>query len=996
MADPNQNPPPLLLFPASDSLAPDAFRPVPATASLFPTEDGEADSFLGQTAEPSVGQTTQPQIPFFTTASSASASDPFANISQPASLPTQAQQSTTLTTNPTQPPLYAPSSSCHQPVSFSSPAPPQPSQQYSSGPPIGTPSNRQGPPMSAPHDPNAPPPTGPPQGRTGGFGGVKLGQGYKPVLHPMGGVGSTPTSTPPMGTLPLGGPPMGAPPTGAPPTGPPGLPMFDSSRPPPTSADLHHAQSTGPQSGASPGPGGTPYHPVQPHWFYCKEFDRGEVWNPFSIMDSIRLDEALHASYNNLNEDIIISTNGGRYDVNIQQRQRHAVYWDERPSSVRRCTWFYKSDGENRFLPYEEALADKLEQEYETAVLNNVWHKRLEFADGETIVMHNPNVIVHFRPPSRADDFGTSPDGQMRPRVVKRGVDDVENIDQGEPNQIDHLVFIAHGIGPVCDLRFRGIVECVDDFRSVSLGLMRSHFKHSQEDGRTGRIEFLPVYWYDALHGDATGVDRRLRRITLPSISRLRRFTNDTLLDILFYSSPSYSQKIAEHVCSEINRLYQLFQDRNPDFRGQASIVGHSLGSLIVFDLLSHQGDGQPNLQTTDSHTDTPVTPDQSLALPGDELTENVANEEAEEEVMTLDSALAQLGLIDFLPKFQEERIDIETLLMCSDSDLKEMGLPLGPRKKLGGFLKEQATKEERNRKAREARMKAEAEKQAREVLERERQEASSASQFNDVSAHSVHIDFEPGSEGVGQPLVRYSQLDFKPQAFFAIGSPIGMFLTVRGVSRVGEEYKLPTCDGFFNMFHPFDPVAYRMEPLVHSDMADVKPFLMPHHKGRKRFHLELRESLSAFGSDLKRNLIDSMKKTWKSIHEFALAHRSGAEAAVPAVSSEEMEAVAEKLSMEEMARQEQEREGLSSGPSTECELRLGQLNNGRRIDYVLQEAPLESFNEYLFALGSHTCYWDSEDTVLLILKEVYASLGVFPLVHGPKQDSTPATPLHH
>ena len=75
----------------------------------------------------------------------------------------------------------------------------------------------------------------------------------------------------------------------------------------------------------------------------------------------------------------------------------------------------------------------------------------------------------------------------------------------------------------------------------------------------------------------------------------------------------------------------------------------------------------------------------------------------------------------------------------------------------------------------------------------------------------------------------------------------------------------------------------------------------------------ELRESLTAFGSDLKRNLIDSMKRTWKSIHEFALAHRSGAEGSVPAVTSEEMEAVAEKLSMEEMARQEQERDGLSS-----------------------------------------------------------------------------------
>lgn len=36
----------------------------------------------------------------------------------------------------------------------------------------------------------------------------------------------------------------------------------------------------------------------------------------------------------------------------------------------------------------------------------------------------------------------------------------------------------------------------------------------------------------------------------------------------------------------------------------------------------------------------------------------------------------------------------------------------------------------------------------------------------------------------------------------------------------------------------------------------------------------------------------------------------------------------------------------------------IGQLNKGRRIDYVLQEKPIEKLNEYLFALSSHLCYW--------------------------------------
>lgn len=41
-----------------------------------------------------------------------------------------------------------------------------------------------------------------------------------------------------------------------------------------------------------------------------------------------------------------------------------------------------------------------------------------------------------------------------------------------------------------------------------------------------------------------------------------------------------------------------------------------------------------------------------------------------------------------------------------------------------------------------------------------------------------------------------------------------------------------------------------------------------------------------------------------------------------------------------------------------EIDFPLGKLNDSKRIDYVLQEAPLEFINEYIFALSSHVCYW--------------------------------------
>jgi len=129
----------------------------------------------------------------------------------------------------------------------------------------------------------------------------------------------------------------------------------------------------------------------------------------------------------------------------------------------------------------------------------------------------------------------------------------------------------------------------VDDFRVIAQQLVQSHYKNSTDMGLVGRVEVLPISWHGHLHSEELGIDEKLKSITLESIPRLRNFTNDTLLDVLFYTSPKYCQKSMNTVADALNDVYLKYRMRHPEFNGGVSLAGHSLGSLILFDLLCHQ-----------------------------------------------------------------------------------------------------------------------------------------------------------------------------------------------------------------------------------------------------------------------------------------------------------------------------------------------------------------------------------------------------------------------
>ncbi|XP_014863931.1 PREDICTED: phospholipase DDHD2 isoform X1 [Poecilia mexicana] len=694
-----------------------------------------------------------------------------------------------------------------------------------------------------------------------------------------------------------------------------------------------------------------PYQEVQPHWFFCRQADDCESWHPFSREDSDKLENAFN-TVREQEEDIVVAVEGERYDVHIKERMRFAVYWDQAPAEVRRCTWFYKGDKDTRFFPYPEEFSKRLEEAYMIAVTLDEWKRKLDFPTGETVILHNPKLIMHYQPIGLQDEWASSPSDQSRPCTVKRGVENISvEIPEGEPEKVDHLVFMVHGIGPACDLRFRSIVQCVNDFRSVSLSLLASHYRRSQQEGHVGRVEFLPVNWHSALHGDATGVDEDIQRITLPSISRLRHFTNDTLLDLFFYNSPTYCQTIVDTVASEVNRLHALFQQRHPEFDGKVSVVGHSLGSLILFDLLTNQRNR--------SRAREGVPSGEHSALNSD----------------TLEQMLTKLDLQQYLQTLLAENVDMESLALCQDSDLRNLGIPLGPRKKILHYIRKKRLPEDYKMAPGHQTSDSGPPQVTSEGIQSSELPGQESSLHNKPSTTGA-VDYEYFDVGIGQSnggiakgqvSIDYPQLAFYPETFFAFGSPIGMFLTVRGLKRIDPNYSFPTCKSFYNIYHPYDPVAYRIEPMIVSEV-DLEPMLIPHHKGRKRMHLELKDSLTRMSMDLRNNVLGSLRTAWQSFTRPV--------AALPP--AEEGEATNDTTPQEDQAGVCTEAECSASAEQAEQpEIEMGMLNGGRRIDYVLQEKPIESFNEYLFAIQSHLCYWESEDAALLLLREIYDNLGV-------------------
>ncbi|CAO3638528.1 unnamed protein product [Cunninghamella echinulata] len=188
-------------------------------------------------------------------------------------------------------------------------------------------------------------------------------------------------------------------------------------------------------------------------------------------------------------------------------------------------------------------------------------------------------------------------------------VDDDTTTDdeEEEVRKIDHIIFAIHGIGQkMTDKTGHNFVDDINTFRKTIKTSYSTGIASTSTPSRPNGILVLPILWRQDLkfglanNDDETieadlgllGIDDgipTLDDLTLEGIPNIRSVVSDVLMDIPLYLTPKYRYQMINIITKEMNRVYGSYTKRNPNFSGKVTIIGHSLGSMLAFDLLTAQ-----------------------------------------------------------------------------------------------------------------------------------------------------------------------------------------------------------------------------------------------------------------------------------------------------------------------------------------------------------------------------------------------------------------------
>ncbi|XP_028677320.1 LOW QUALITY PROTEIN: phospholipase DDHD1-like [Erpetoichthys calabaricus] len=599
-----------------------------------------------------------------------------------------------------------------------------------------------------------------------------------------------------------------------------------------------------------------------------------------------------------------VCVRGGLYEVNVREKECYPVYWNQQDRiPVMRGQWFI--DG--TWLPLEEDESDLIELEHlrrfrghqvQDSFDTDIVAKPVDSKDAiHSLKLSRSHVDWHCvdevylysdattskiaRTVTQKLGFSKASSSGTR---LHRGYVEEASLEDKHP-QATHIVFVVHGIGQKMD---QGrIIKNTGMMRDAARKMEEKHFAERVSE----HVEFLPVEWRSKLALDGDTVDS----ITPDKVRGLRDMLNSSAMDIMYYTSPLYRDEITKGLTQELNRLYSLFCSRNPDFEekgGKVSVVSHSLGCVITYDILTGW-----------------------------------------DPVWLYQQVQQDLESVDFGWLNYEERQLMEELHR-SKQRMKE--------------IKEQLYR------------------------------------FHEYSSAPP-------------------PLKFKVENFFCMGSPLAVFLALRGIrpgNNGSQDHIMPKsiCHRLFNIFHPTDPVAYRLEPLILKHYSNISPVQInwantinpiPYEQVKQTLINPVKEPTSASDNEstpspstspvmARRHYGESITSLGKasilgaaSIGKgiggmlFSRFSRSSANISQAAESNSAGLEGEDKRSLESQTSYTMPSLSQSSSAIMDSSVELE-----HRIDFELREGLVES--RYWSAVTSHTSYWSSLDVALFLLTFMY------------------------
>lgn len=440
-------------------------------------------------------------------------------------------------------------------------------------------------------------------------------------------------------------------------------------------------------------------------WFYMNGPKKKGKLKPMVGNDSIRVELAYRDFLEDTKrtpEKVVIR--GGLFEVDVKAKHCYPIYWSFNDPDAReqlvRGTWFF-----NDWMPLSSKKAETIEREH-LARWKGLDINEVEYSSTKNTVMHSIKFDDSHVEWNSVTDVMLYKDATVN-RAIRNisrriGVSKTSNgyrLNRGyvteskmsdKPPRPSCLMFVIHGIGARCDRQ--KIVRNTNDFRR----LCRKYEKRNADatNSPPTRSVYIPIEWRSRLQLN----EDILSSITPHKSIMVRQILHNTVLDIMYYCS-SYRHQVVSGLKRELNRVYRMFIDRNPDFNGKVNVFAHSLGNVILHDIL------------TNWHPDT-----------------------------TFNSSTA-----DMMPM--------------------QLSLP--------------------------------------------RLDEASTSNMTPTDSGS-------NEEG----------LIFDVDTIFSLGSPIALFLCLRGFEPDGTLRRiLPhPCRRLYNIYHPADPAAYRVEPLIYPHYCKVHP----------------------------------------------------------------------------------------------------------------------------------------------------------------------------